>query len=69
VTFGFVDRGGSSVELVWSQDSTLYRDSSSSGFGPTPYRPLPSLAFRVSGSLVVFVRPGAAALVVAITRR
>ena len=23
VTFGFVDRGGSSVELVWACDSTL----------------------------------------------
>jgi hypothetical protein len=30
---------------------------------------LPSLVFRVSESLVVFVRPGAAAEVVAITRR
>ena len=42
MTFGFVDRGGSSVELVWAQDSALYRDSSSSGFVGTPSRLLPS---------------------------
>src|SRR5215207_473353 len=42
VTFGFVDRSGSSVELVWAQDSALYRDSSSSGFGWIPSCLLPS---------------------------
>jgi hypothetical protein len=41
VTFGFVDRGGSSVGLVWARDSALYRYSSSSGFGWTPSRLLP----------------------------
>jgi hypothetical protein len=37
VTFGFVDRGGSSVGLVWAQDSALDRNSvrlSSSGLRP-----------------------------------
>ena len=41
VTFGFVDRGVSSVGLVWARDSALYRDSSPSGFVWTPSRPLP----------------------------
>jgi hypothetical protein len=41
VTFGFVDRGGSSVELVWARDSALSRDSSSSGFVWTPSSLLP----------------------------
>lgn len=51
MTFGFVDRGGSSVELVWARYSALCRDWSSSGFGWTPSRLLPcllpSLASRV----------------------
>jgi hypothetical protein len=41
VTFGFVDRGVSSVGLVWARDSALDRDWNSSGFGWTPSRPLP----------------------------
>ena len=41
MTFGFVDRGGSSVELVWARDSAPRRDSSSSGFVWTPSRLLP----------------------------
>jgi hypothetical protein len=41
VTFGFVDRAGCSVGLVWARDSALYRDWSSSGFVWTPSRPLP----------------------------
>jgi hypothetical protein len=44
VTFGFVDRAGCSVGLVWTQDSAPYRDWSSSGFGWTPSRPLPFVA-------------------------
>jgi hypothetical protein len=38
VTFGFVDRVGSSVGFVWAQDSALDRDWLSSGFGWTPFR-------------------------------
>ena len=40
MTFGFVGVG-SSAGLVWAQDSALYRDSSSSGFGWAPSRLLP----------------------------
>ena len=72
VTFGFVDRVGSSVELVWARDSALDRDSSSSGFGWTPSRLLPFCCPRwppASAEPGRFVRPGTAALVVGTTRR
>jgi hypothetical protein len=41
VTFGFVDRGVSSVGLVWARDLAPHRDSSSSEFVWTPSRLLP----------------------------
>ena len=54
MTFDFVDRLGCSVELVWAQDSALYRDSSSSGFGWTPSRLLPFIALgELRGSVEV----------------
>ena len=42
VTFGLVDRGGSSVGLFWPRDSAPYREWSSSWLGSDPAtRPLP----------------------------
>jgi hypothetical protein len=47
VTFGFVDRGGSSVGLVWAQDSALHRNPSSSEFVWTPSVCCPFVAEKV----------------------